>query len=350
MVEISVLEIKNLDKKYIIDIREEEELLVNKIEGLKNVAMDTLLADPDKYINKDETFYLMCRSGVRSLRTTNTLNSKGYKVISLKGGILAYEKEYINLDSSTLKSGDCDNVNIVKSLDLKGLQCPGPIMQTFREMEQINTGDSLEITVTDSGFCEDIKSWCIKSGNILNSVTVHENETYSAVITKANTLMNNTKKDNGTIVLFSGDLDKSLAAMIIAQGAAAMGKDMTVFVTFWGLNMFKQANLKKKPKKTLFEKMFGVMMPSSAKKAKLSTMNFAGMGPVMIKGRMKSKNVDMLEDQIIQAQKAGVKFVACTMSMDLMGIKEEELLEGMEFGGVASYIGASSGSDLSLFI
>ncbi len=336
MAKANAVDIPNLDKKYIIDIREAQELEVNKIEGLRNVAMDELVANPEQYINKEETFYLMCRSGVRSGRTTDTLNGMGYNCVSLEGGILAYEKEYINLDSSSMPASNCCEVNIVNKLDLKGLQCPGPIMQTFKAMQEIKVGESIEITVTDSDFCEDIKAWCQKSGNILNSVTVHEDNTYTAVITRADQLQNQDKKDNGTIILFSGDMDKSMAAMIIAQGAAAMGKEMTVFVTFWGLNVIKKENLDVKVKKSAFEKMFGFMMPNNAKKAPLSNMNMMGMGPVMIKKRMNDKNVPLLSEQVVNAQNAGVKFVACTMSMDLMVIYEEELIDGIDFGGVAS--------------
>ncbi len=150
-------------------------------------------------------------------------------------------------------------------------------------------------------------------------------------------------------MLFSGDLDKALATMIIAQGAQAMGKQMTIFATFWGLNALRKSeNIK--VEKTLFEKMFGFMMPRGANRLGISKMNMGGLGSKMIKGRMKDKNVESLPEMIKQAQEMGVVIIACTMSMDLMGIKKEELIDGIEYAGVAKYVGDSSGADLTLFI
>jgi peroxiredoxin family protein len=154
---------------------------------------------------------------------------------------------------------------------------------------------------------------------------------------------------NATIVLFSGALDKALAAMIIAQGAAAQGKDVTIFFTFWGLNALRKDKAVK-VNKTAIEKMFGAMMPRGAGRLPLSNMNMAGMGGKMIKSIMKKKNVDDLPTMIKKAQEAGVKMIACTMSMDLMGIKAEELIEDVEFAGVATYISRNENVGTTLFI
>ncbi len=150
------------------------------------------------------------------------------------------------------------------------------------------------------------------------------------------------------MVVFSGDLDKALASLIIANGAAAMGKDVTLFFTFWGLNILrKHENVK--VKKSLIESMFGMMMPQGSKRLKLSKMNMGGLGTKMMHGVMADKNVNTVDDLIEFALASGVKFVACTMSMDVMGIKEEELIDGVKFGGVASYLGAAEESSLNLF-
>ena len=148
------------------------------------------------------------------------------------------------------------------------------------------------------------------------------------------------------MVVFSGDLDKAIASMIIASGAAAYGKKVTLFFTFWGLSLLK----KKKVKKSGLAKMFDLMLPSSAKQLPLSKMNMGGMGPAMIQHIMKKKNVESLPDMIEQAHKLGVKFVACTMSMDLMGIEKEELFDFVEYGGVATFIGDSEKANMQLFI
>jgi len=136
---------------------------------------------------------------------------------------------------------------------------------------------------------------------------------------------------------------------IIANGAAAMGRKVTMFFTFWGLNVLRKDE-KINVKKNFMEKMFGAMMPRGSKKLKLSKMNMGGMGSAMMKKIMKDKNVDSLEALIKQAQNNGVRMVACTMSMDVMGIKEEELLDGIEYAGVATFLSSAENSDASLFI
>lgn len=156
-------------------------------------------------------------------------------------------------------------------------------------------------------------------------------------------------KDKKTIIVFSGDLDKVMASLIIANGAAAMGSDVTMFFTFWGLNTLRKAQ-KIKVKKDFMEKMFGWMMPRGSEKLQLSKMNFGGMGTIMMKSIMKKKNVNSLPELIESAQMMGVKMIACTMSMDVMGIKEEELIDGVELAGVASYLGESEEANLNLFI
>ncbi|NDI34735.1 DsrE/DsrF/DrsH-like family protein [Chengkuizengella sediminis] len=152
-----------------------------------------------------------------------------------------------------------------------------------------------------------------------------------------------------TIVLFSGDYDKAMAAYIIANGAAAYDHEVTIFHTFWGLNALrKEENVL--TKKGFLEKMFGNMMPRGVKKMGLSKMNFAGMGPKMIKSVMKKHNVLPPEQLIQMAQEQGVKLVACTMTMDLLGLQKEELLDGIEYGGVAAYLADAENGNVNLFI
>ncbi|MEW6274591.1 MAG: DsrE/DsrF/DrsH-like family protein [Bacillota bacterium] len=158
--------------------------------------------------------------------------------------------------------------------------------------------------------------------------------------------MEKTKK---TIIVFSGDLDRVLAAFVIANGAAAMGDEVTMFFTFWGLNVLRKPE-KVKTKKSFLEALFGRMMPRGAGKLGLSKMNFGGMGPVMMKYMMKQKNVASLPELIQTAREQGIKMVACTMSMDVMGIREEELIDGLEFAGVAAYLGEADEANVNLFI
>ncbi|MCR6106011.1 DsrE/DsrF/DrsH-like family protein [Salipaludibacillus agaradhaerens] len=157
------------------------------------------------------------------------------------------------------------------------------------------------------------------------------------------------EKKKTTIVLFSGDYDKAMAAYIIANGAAAYDHDVTIFHTFWGLNALRTEN-QGPIKKNFMEKMFGKMMPRGADKLGLSKMNFAGMGPKMIKHVMKKHNAMPLSDLIEMAQEQSVKLVACTMTMDLLGLQKEELLDDIEYAGVAAYLGDASDGNVNLFI
>ena len=157
------------------------------------------------------------------------------------------------------------------------------------------------------------------------------------------------EKEKSTIVLFSGDLDKAIAAFIIANGAAAYDHEVTMFFTFWGLNTLRKEELVK-VKKGWLESMFGWMMPRGAQKLGLSKMNFAGMGPKMIKHVMKKHNALTLPQLIELAREQGVKLVACTMTMDLLGLQQEELLEGLEYAGVAAYLGDATDAKVNLFI
>ncbi|ATF10590.1 DsrE/DsrF/DrsH-like family protein [Brevibacillus sp. HB1.4B] len=161
--------------------------------------------------------------------------------------------------------------------------------------------------------------------------------------------MEKQQKEKTTIVLFSGDLDKAIAAFIIANGAAAYDHDVTIFFTFWGLNTMRKDEIVKVEKGWL-EKAFGWMMPRGAKKLGLSKMNMMGMGPEMIKHVMKKHNALTLPQLIELAQEQGVKLVACTMTMDLLGLKQEELLDGMEYAGVAAYLGDATQAKVNLFI
>ncbi len=152
-----------------------------------------------------------------------------------------------------------------------------------------------------------------------------------------------------TIILFSGDYDKVMAALIIANGAAAMGDDVTIFATFWGLNALRKhqkVSVKKKP----LQAMFGMMMPRGIKRLGMSKMNFAGMGPKMMDMVVKSEGAMFLPQLLEAAMEQGVKFVACTMTMDLLGFKKEELLDGIEYAGVASYLAEADEANVNLFI
>jgi peroxiredoxin family protein/TusA-related sulfurtransferase len=244
----------------------------------------------------------------------------------------------------------------VINLNACGLQCPGPIAQVYKAMEMMENGDILNVKATDPGFASDIAVWAKRTGNTLLEQG-KEDKNFFASLMKGTTMeVANpmagavaAMKEDKTMVVFSGDLDKAIASLIIANGAASMGRKVTMFFTFWGLNILR----KHEPvsvKKDFMGTMFGAMMPRGTKKLGLSKMNMGGMGPKMIRKLMKDKNVDSLEVLLQSALDNGVNIVACNMSMDLMGIHEDELLDGVQYGGVATYLGAAEEADVNLFI
>ena len=241
-------------------------------------------------------------------------------------------------------------------LDCCGMQCPGPIMEVFKNVKEMKDGELLEVKASDPGFARDVASWCRRTGNTLVSNEEKDGE-YVAVIRRGTEGLTQPAQpvqtvSNGkgkTIIVFDGDMDKVLASFVIANGALAMGRPVTMFFTFWGLTALRKGE-KVKVSKTLMEKMFGFMLPRGAKKLKLSKMNMAGMGTAMMQKIMNDKNVDSLETMMKKAMENGVKIVACSMSMDVMGIRPEELIEGVEIGGVGTYLGDAEESDVNLFI
>ena len=175
-----------------------------------------------------------------------------------------------------------------------------------------------------------------------------DEQTQVVVETEEDTGATTTKK---TIILFSGEFDKVMAAMIIANGAAAMGDDVTIFCTFWGLNILRKTDkVDAQAKKSFLQKAFGGMMPKGTRKLGLSKMNFAGAGAPLMRKVMRDQNAMSLEELFDSARELGVKFVACTLSMDILGFKQEEMIDGLEYAGVASYLGEADEANVNLFI
>jgi peroxiredoxin family protein/TusA-related sulfurtransferase len=224
-------------------------------------------------------------------------------------------------------------------------------MRLSRALEEVSPGQAVRITTTDAGFPADVQSWCEATGHQLVKLEPVDG-TYQALVARQGGKLEFGSRPAGknvTIVVFSNDFDRVMAALIIANGAAAMGKDVTLFFTFWGLNVLRR---KDSPPvdKNIVEKMFGAMMPRGPEKLKLSKMNMGGMGRRMIQKLMKEKGAQSLPQLLDSARDAGVRLVACTMSMDMMGIHKEEMIDGVEKGGVAMYLGQAQGGNVNLFI
>ena len=349
---------------FVVDARTRLEYDLHHIEGAINIPQIEMRNRMNEFpSNKDTPVYLYCNIGHTGYLAVQILRGYGYtNIYNLTGGIKMYnavyqfnpnEKvpEFHNPEERKIEPMNQTQIKRLK-VDACGLQCPGPIMETFKTMQTMKEGDIVEVEATDSGFTRDVEKWAKSTGNTLVSV-VKDGNIYRATLQKGGPKSSSTPvqltNDSTTIVLFSGDLDKALASLIIAQGARAMGKNVTIFATFWGLNLLRKPK-GGKVKKPFVEKMFGWMMPKGAKKMKISKMNFGGAGTAMIKGVMKKKNVRALEVQLQDAMKSGVNFIACTMSMDIMGIRKEELIDGIDYAGVATYLAESENAGVTLFI
>lgn len=343
---------EDLEDAYLIDVRADIAYKTKTIDKAVNIPIDQLRSRIGE-IPTDKKVVLFCNTGYTSYCASRILLQKGYNnVYSLMGGITLYNEIVRNKEGKVQNSIPVSVVakssDIIK-IDACGLQCPGPIMKVSNALEQANEGEIFEVTSTDRGFKSDIGAWCESTGNTLVNLTQDKTKII-ATISKGKNIENKviTNNNGQTIVVFSNDLDKALASFIIANGAKASGKDVTMFFTFWGLNILRKSNVS--VKKGIIDKMFGVMMPKGAEKLTLSKMNMGGIGSVMMKWVMRNKNVSTLTELIKQAQDSGVKFIACNMSMDVMGIKKEELIDGVEIGGVAKYISESSKANANLFI
>lgn len=354
---------------FVIDARDQIEVSFASIPGTTNIPYPEIRNRLNE-IPKNQKIFVFCQTGIRAYNTVRILRQRGFDAYNLDGAFKTYQSVYN--PSQLLAMDDVDDhgkvvfqqeetpepltINFTPTLvvDASGLQCPGPIVKTFKSLESMNDGEILEISATDPGFKKDVKTWVEKTNNTLLDLT-EENNRFTAKILKGNQKKNKKSievketKEDTTIVVFSEDLDKAIAAFIIAQGAASMGKKVSLFFTFWGLNILRKPK-KVRVKKTFIEKMFGAMMPRGTKKLPISKMNMLGMGPKMIKSIMKKKNVDALEEMIKSAMDLGVKITACAMSMDIMGIKKEELIDGIEIAGVATYLGDTTTSNHNLFI
>ncbi|WP_416825399.1 CoA-disulfide reductase [Ectobacillus polymachus] len=346
----------------LIDVREPIEREMGCIPGSVNIPLDSLREKLSE-LPKDRTIYVSCQVGLRGYLAVRILQQYGCKAINLDGGYKTYKTVFGNKQDNQPKQKaglmpvlqEEIPMNTAKTITINacGLQCPGPIIQVTKQMEKLQLGDLLEVSASDPGFSSDIAAWCKRTDNTLLSSSF-ENKVVKAVIQKGTVNCPTEQsapqtKDGATIVVFSGDLDKALASFIIANGAAAMGKKVTMFFTFWGLNILRKEAAPRVEKDSV-EKMFGMMMPKGPDELPLSKMNMGGMGTKMMKHVMNKKNVASLPSLIQTAQQAGVKLIACTMSMDVMGIKKEELLDDIEYAGVATYLSDTEDAGLNLFI
>lgn len=358
-------EMQQADKSQVtlVDVRTPDEYALGTIPGAINIPLDNLrerLAD----IPENQPVYLFCGVGLRGYLASNILKSKGYPdVRNLIGGLKTY-----NAATATIKTPEgfvCDTTthacpasscrcdkSIIK-VDACGIQCPGPILKLKQAMDVLAVGQQLEVRATDAGFPRDAEAWCRTTGHKFLGKRaeggIHIVEIEKAAPQVVEATQPQTSEQGKTLILFSDDLDKTLATFVLANGAAATGKKVSIFFTFWGLNAIKKVR-KPKVKKDIFGRMFGWMLPADSTQLALSKMNMLGIGSKMMRYLMRKKGVDSLETLRQQAIDQGVEFIACQMSMDVMGIKREELLDNVTVGGVASYMERAEQANVNLFI
>ncbi len=361
---VSPMSWKELQKKRnepltLVNVCSEEECALHTLEGAMHIPLNELRERMDE-IPVNIPVVVFCMVGLRGYIASRILAQNGYEVYNLTGGLRTYEEvtadqnnllEFRNPENYKNSGTFPKEGNSRLTVDACGLQCPGPVMKLKSSMERLQVGQQLVVTATDAGFAKDVQSWAKMTGNQVLEITQEQGK-ISAVLEKGKQQLENMSPIQGngkTIVVFSDDLDKALAAFVIANGAASTGRKVTLFFTFWGLNVIKSKTAQR-VKKDLIGRMFGFMLPSGSHKLKLSKLNMGGIGPKMMRKVMQNKKIESLENLIAQAQNSGVEFIACQMSMEVMGVKPEELLEGVRIGGVATYLERTEEAGMNLFI
>ena len=358
-------ELKDMDLSgtTLIDVRTKDEYDLGTIRNAINIPVDEL-RERIHEISADKPVILFCAIGLRGYIALKILTGHNFKnVRNLSGGYKTYAlatqtiTHENNSNQTEKKMNESYNTNSsekrVITVDACGLQCPGPILKLKKNMDTMAEGERIEVRATDPGFPRDAEAWCQSTGNRFLSrndeggycrVVIEKGGTQPAVAAVGGAM-----SKNKTLIMFSDDLDRALATFVLANGAAATGHKVSIFFTFWGLNVIKRV---KKPavKKDFFGKMFSLMLPSDSRKLKLSQLSMFGIGDKMMRYIMRKKNISQLEELRQQAMDSGVEFIACQMSMDMMGVCKEELIDGVTIGGVATYMNRAEDACVNLFI
>jgi len=359
---------KGNDEFYIVDVRTPEEYALGTIEGAVNIPLDEVRTRLKEF-PRERKILMFCSMGLRAYLAIRILSQNGFEeVYNLSGGYKTYsfitqkqsnedifagdvigKDDYI-YQASVEESAQSAPARIVE-VDACGLQCPGPIMRLKKEVDSILPGERIQETATDPGFKHDVEAWCHMTGNRLLSIS-EDGGKITALLEKGGGGGDQFPLQDGegaTLVVFSDDFDKAIASLVIANSAAFAGKKVSMFFTFWGLNLLKK-HIQVSVKKDFMGKMFSRMLPKNSTDLKLSKLNMLGLGPRLMRKRMKTLNIDSLEEMFQVAIENGVALIACQMSMDVMGVKKEELIDGVVVGGVATYLGEANQSRVNLFI
>lgn len=354
----------------VIDVREPAEVEMGGIPGAMNIPLGQLRT----HINELDTqslYVVSCQVGLRGYVAERILKQKGFKVANLSGGYLTWKSFHTQvhtpaghasgasksvkeaaLTEAMKQAGPDDGLPMTpkKIVDVRALACPGPVVRLKQEMDGLENGETLQLIAATS-FASDLNRWIAASGHELLSQSLTDHHLVALLrkqVSDASRISKQASSDQAAIILFSNDLDKALAALIIACGMAASGQKVGIFFTFWGLSVLRK-NPAPSVAKSALSTMFGWMLPKGAKKLALSKMHMAGMGTEMMKYVMRQQNVPTLQELLVQAKGLGVKFIACEMAMNVMGLTREELVEIDDVAGVASFVEMAKGG-ATLFI
>lgn len=342
----------------LVDVRTPEEYSLGTIDGAVNIPLDDLRGRLGE-IGRDSDVIVFCAVGLRGYLAQRILLGRGYRrVRNLAGGYKTYSLATQKVEPvegqpcGQAEDSGAENGDMLR-LDACGLQCPGPIMQVKNAVDGMKAGQRIEVRATDPGFARDAESWCRSTGNKFVSKT-SEGGYHTVVIEKREACASAVTPAAGgsrdkTFIMFSDSLDRAIATFVLANGAAATGGKVTIFFTFWGLNVIKK---RRKPhvEKDIFGRMFAWMLPSDSTCLHLSKMSMLGLGDRLMRHIMRRKNISQLEELMREAVYNGVELIACQMTMDMMGISRDELIDGVTVGGVATYMERAGNSGVNLFI
>ena len=338
----------------ILDVREPAETELGIIPGSTLIPLGQLRTRLNE-LDKNREIVVLCQLGLRGYLAERILRQNGFSVRNLSGGYVTWKFFHPApfVPAERVPDTACCSMTNCKELDVRALACPGPVVRLKNEVNGMAPGETLKL-LAPASFSPDLTAWAKASGNEV--VHMERKNDYLEAVVRKGTPSASPKTESipagehrAAIVLFSNDLDKAMAALIIACGMAASGAKVGIFFTFWGLSVLRK-NPAPPVKKPLISRMFGWMLPKGASKLVLSKMNMGGMGTLMMKQVMARENVLTLPELLEQARQLGVKFVACEMAMDVMGITREELVDIDEVAGVASFVAMAKNSNNTLFI
>lgn len=360
----------------VLDVRPAAVAELSPLPGTVNIPFPELRARLGE-LDRTKPWVTVCALGKTSYFASRVMAQAGYEVVSLAGGVrvrpVAVPGVLATAPTAPAPAAPAASVALVPVsnepavLDCTGLACPGPLLQVKARCETLAPGQELAVTASDPGFARDVEAFARSTGFELLGVErakglvkarlrrpaggvgggLGQNDSGSAVPSASGESL---RRKGATVVVFSGEMDKVMASLVIANGAAALGSKVTLFFTFWGITALRREHPVTVEGKTLLDRMFGRMLPRGLGALPLSKMNFGGAGRRLMKHQMASKHLPNLPGLLGMARLAGVRLVVCTMSMEAMGIRAEELIDGVEFGGVADYLASAETSGTNLFV